>query len=67
MIAIACNYAKDVNTDRELILTEGMSAMHSIQEPLHILNIRRAREVHQRVIRDNINKYGKIKKFSKNY
>lgn len=67
MIAIACNYAKDVNTDRELILTEGMSAMHSIQEPLHILNIRRARETHQRAIRDNINKYGKIKKFSKNY
>ncbi|MBO5389117.1 MAG: hypothetical protein J6A59_13490 [Lachnospiraceae bacterium] len=60
------DYAKDVNIGRTVLITEGMSAMARIKEPLTVLNMRKAREAHQRVIRDNINRYGKLKNFSKN-
>ena len=60
------DYAKDVNIGRTVLVTEGMSAMARIKEPLTVLNMRKAREAHQRVIRDNINRYGKLKNFSKN-
>ena len=65
MIALAgeyVDYAKDVNIGRTVVITEGMSAMACIKEPLTVLNMRKAREAHQRVIRDNINRYGKIKR-----
>lgn len=60
------DYAKDVNIGRTVLITERMSAMARIKEPLTVLNMRKAREAHQRVIRDNINRYGKLKNFSKN-
>ena len=60
------DYAKDVNIGRTVLITEGMSAMARIKEPLTVLNMRKAREAHQGVIRDNINRYGKLKNFSKN-
>lgn len=65
MIALAgeyVDYAKDVNIGRTVVITEGMSAMSRIKEPLAILNLKRAIEAHKRVIRDNINRYGKIKR-----
>lgn len=65
MVAIVgdyLNYVNEVNHDRELVLTEGISARfrtESIFEkalvPISVAN-------HRRIIRDNINRYGKIKK-----
>ena len=65
MVAVATdyinNYAKDVNIGRDLILTEGAYAMLPIKEPLAVSNIRKARQNHQKIIQDNINKYGKVR------
>ena len=69
MLALAgkyLDYAKDVNIGRTVVITEGISAIARIKEPLTVLNMRRAKEAHQKVIRDNINRYGKLKNFSKN-
>lgn len=69
MIALAekyVTYANEVNSKRELVVTGGVSAMLRILEPLAVANINRAREAHRKVIDSNINRYGKIKNFSKN-
>jgi len=65
MLALAgeyVDYAKDVSIGRTVVITEGVSAMIHIKEPLNIINMRKAIEAHQKIIRDNINRYGKIKR-----
>lgn len=65
MEALAKNYMRytmNVNRHRELIITEGNSAMANIMEHAYVVYISKLREKHYSIIEENINRYGKIKR-----
>lgn len=59
-------YAMNVNQHRELIITEGSSAMSGLMEHIYVATMRKLREQHHSIVEENIKRYGKLKNFSKN-